>query len=68
DADGTFSLSFGKKAFSQFNLEAEPDIFLKIYYFTDGRFSEIGKVTPEVFEKTTTREKKMILDLGTVEV
>jgi len=66
DKNGEFSLNFGKKTFSDFGLEAEPDIYFKVYEFENAEFKEIGRVMPEVFEKTTTIGKKTILEFGVV--
>ncbi len=66
DKDGHFSLAFGKKVFSDFGLETEPYIYFKVYYFEKGRFVELGKIMPEVFEKVETREKKVLLEFGTI--
>ncbi len=68
DKDGHFTLSFGKKAFSDFGIESEPDIYFKVFFFQAGRFVEIGKTMPEIYEKTETQEKKTILDFGVVTV
>ncbi len=66
DKDGKFSLSFGKKTFSDFGIEAEPDIYFRVYYWKDGKFDVLGKITPKNVEKTITKEKKTIYDFGTV--
>ena len=66
DKDGNFTLSFGKKTFSDFGLEDEPDIYFKVFAWKNERFMEIGKTMPEVFEKIETAEKKIILDFGIV--
>jgi hypothetical protein len=66
--EGNFSLAFGKKVFSDFGLEAEPDIYLKIFSWENGRFVEIAKVMPEVFEKTETKEGKILIEFGVVSI
>jgi hypothetical protein len=66
DENGNFTLSFGKKTFSDFGLESEPDIYLKIFFWENGRFHEMGKVMPEIFEKSETREEKKIIEFGVV--
>lgn len=68
DKDGNFTLSFGKKAFSDFGMEAEPDIYLKIFYFKDGHFHPMGKTTPPIFEKSETIEKKIIYEFGVINI
>lgn len=66
--DGYFSLSFGKKTFSDFGIEAEPDIYFKVFSWQGNHFIEIGKTMPEVFEKTETGDDKIILEFGVVTV
>ena len=66
DENGIFTLSFGKKTFSDFGLEDEPDIYFKVFAWKDERFVEIGKTMPQVFEKIETAEGKIILDFGIV--
>jgi len=68
DKKGDFSLSFGKKVFSDFGLESEPDIYLKVYTWDGERFIQIGEVIPEIFEKTETKEQKIILEFGIVKI
>lgn len=68
DEDGNFTLSFGKKAFSDFGLESEPDIYLKVFFFKDGQFHPLGKATPQIFEKSETIEKKTIYEFGVVTI
>lgn len=68
DKSGNFSLSFGKKTFSDFGLEAEPDIYFKIFFWKDGRFDELGRVMPEVRKKSETSEGKIIIEFDTVEL
>lgn len=68
DQDGEFSVSFGKRAFSDFNMEAEPEVYFKIYTWKDSGFFPIGSVTPEVFEKVETKEGKVVLEFGVVEI
>ncbi|MCK4761745.1 MAG: hypothetical protein KAW12_06050 [Candidatus Aminicenantes bacterium] len=68
DKDGGFSLSFGKKTFSDFGLEAEPDIYLKISFWRDGLFHELTRVTPEVRKKSETSGDKIIMEFGVIEV
>jgi hypothetical protein len=65
---GNFTLSFGKKVFSDFGLEAEPDVYLKVYRWEEHRFVEIGQSMPQVFEKTETKEKKIVLEFGVVTI
>ncbi|MCP5106523.1 MAG: hypothetical protein GY950_24275, partial [bacterium] len=64
--DGSFALAFGKKTFSDFGLEAEPDIYFKVFCWETGMFAQIGKIMPEVFEKTETKEKKTLLEFGVI--
>lgn len=68
DKEGNFSLAFGKKVFSDFGLEAEPDIYFKIFAWENGRFVEIARIMPEVFEKTETKEKKILIEFGVVTI
>ncbi len=66
--DGEFTLSFGKRTFSDFNMEAEPDVYFKVFTWRDSKFYPIGSVTPEVLEKVTTREGKIVFEFGVVEL
>jgi hypothetical protein len=66
DKNGDFTLSFGKKTFSDFGLEAEPDIYFKVFFWKDSRFNELGQTMPEVFEKSETKEGKIIIEFGVV--
>lgn len=66
DKDGKFTLEFGKKVFSDFGLEAEPDVYLKIFRWNKDRFEEKTEVTPEVFEKTETQGGHIIMEYGTI--
>ena len=68
DEDGEFSLSFGKRTFSDFGMEAEPDIYLKVFTWRDNNFYAIDKVTPVVSEKVEAKEGKTILEFGVVEI
>lgn len=68
DEEGKFELAFGKATFSDFGLEAEPDIYLKIFYWKDGRFHDLARVMPEIYEKSETREGKKIIEFGVIEV
>ncbi len=68
DKSGNFALAFGKKTFSDFGMESEPDIYFKIYAWEAGRFGQIARVMPEVFEKTETKEEKIILEFGVVTI
>lgn len=68
DENGGFTLSFGKKTFSDFGLESEPDIYFKIFFWKEGRFHEMGRVMPEIFEKSETIEKKTIIEFGVVAI
>lgn len=68
DKNGNFSLSFGKKTFSDFGMEAEPDIYLKIFAWKDGRFHEIKKIVPKVHTKSITSESKVIFEFDVIEV
>jgi hypothetical protein len=68
DKDGHFSLAFGKKTFSDFGLEAEPDIYFKVFRWDGERFIEMGKTMPEVFERTETQGDKIIYEFGVVTV
>ncbi|UCH97743.1 MAG: hypothetical protein JSV88_13070 [Candidatus Aminicenantes bacterium] len=68
DKKGNFTLSFGKKTFSDFGLEAEPDIYFKVYQWQGNRFVEIGKTMPEVFEKTETIGNKILYEFGIVTI
>ncbi len=66
--EGHFSLAFGKKTFSDFGLEAEPDIYFKVFRWDGERFLEMGKTMPDVFERTETDEDKIIYEFGIVTV
>lgn len=68
DKDGNFTLAFGKKTFSDFGIEAEPDIYFKIFTWENNRFAQIARIMPEVFEKTEIREEKTIIRFGVVTV
>ncbi|MCX6582457.1 MAG: hypothetical protein NT166_19980 [Candidatus Aminicenantes bacterium] len=68
DKDGNFSLAFGKRVFSDFGLEAEPDIYLKIYAWETEKFIQIGKCTPPVFEKMETKEGYKIFEFGVIAI
>jgi hypothetical protein len=68
DENGEFTLSFGKRTFSDFGLESEPDIYFKIFFWKDGRFHEMGRVMPEIFEKSETIENKKIIEFGVVTI
>lgn len=73
DNDGNFTLSFGKKTFSDFGLEAEPDIYFKVFRWQEERFEEIGRTMPKVFEKTEitdpeSKEKKILFEFGVVTI
>jgi hypothetical protein len=73
DKNGNFTLSFGKKTFSDFGLEAEPDIYLKVYAWQDKQFVEIGKTMPKVFEKSElkapdSQDEKILIEFGVVTI
>lgn len=73
DMKGNFTLSFGKKTFSDFGLEAEPDIYFKIFKWEGERFVEIVKIIPKIFEKSEitdpdTKEKKILIEFGVVTI
>jgi hypothetical protein len=68
DKDGNFNLAFGKKTFSDFGLEAEPDIYFKIFAWEHNRFAQIARVMPDIFEKTETREENLIIRYGVITV
>lgn len=68
NSEGIFALSFGKKTFSDFNMEAEPDIYFKVFAWDGTLFVPIGKVTPRLFEKKITEENHIIYDFGVVVV
>ena len=68
DKDGNFSLAFGKKTFSDFGMETEPDIYFKIFFWDKDKFTQLARVMPEVFEKSETREKNILLEFGVVSV
>lgn len=68
DKDGCFSLSFGKRVFSDFGMEAEPDIYFKVFAWDNEKFTEIGRIMPEVFEKTVTQEGYKIYDFGVITI
>jgi hypothetical protein len=73
DMKGNFTLSFGKKTFSDFGLEAEPDIYFRVFQWQGERFVEIGKTMPKVFEKSEiidpdTKEKKILIEFGVVTI
>lgn len=66
--EGEFTLSFGKQTFSDFGLEAEPDVYLKVFYWKDNGFHRLDQVMPELYEKSHIKENKTILDFGIVEI
>ena len=73
DKKGNFTLSFGKKTFSDFGLEAEPDIYFRVFQWQEERFVEIGRTMPRVFEKSEvknpeTKEKKILIEFGVVTI
>lgn len=68
DADGRFSLSFGKKTFSDFGLEAEPDIYFKVFSWSGERFEFMDKTMPKLYERTETSENKVIYEFGVVKI
>ena len=65
---GNFTLSIGKKVFSDFGLEAEPDVYFKVYRWEEEGFVEIGQTMPQVFEKTETKENKVVLEFGVITI
>jgi hypothetical protein len=68
DKEGRFSLAFGKKTFSDFGLEAEPDIYFKVFSWDNERFLEIGKIMPSVHERIETEGKKIIYEFGVINI
>jgi hypothetical protein len=73
DIKGNFTLSFGKKTFSDFGLEAEPDIYFRVFQWQDERFVEIGRTMPKIFEKSEitdpdSKEKKILIEFGVVTI
>ena len=68
DKNGNFTLSFGKKTFSDFGLEAEPDIYFKIFFWKENGFHESSRVMPEVRKKSETSEGKIIYGFDVIEV
>lgn len=68
DKEGKFSLAFGKKTFSDFGMESEPDIYFRIYYWKDGKFNVLTKITPPVYEKIVTKEKHTVYDFGIITI
>jgi len=66
DKNGCFSLAFGKKVFSDFGMESEPDIYFKIFVWQENQFVEIGHIMPQVYERSETTEKKRLLEYGVV--
>ncbi len=68
DKDGVFVLAFGKKTFSDFGMEAEPDIYFKIFFWKAGQFHELKKIMPEFHEKSETSQGKFIFEFGVIEV
>ena len=66
DGKGGFTLSFGKKTFSDFGMELEPDIYFKVYDFIEGKFHKHSQIMPEVREKTETIEGKIIFEFGVI--
>jgi hypothetical protein len=68
DDQGYFSLLFGKKTFSDFGIENEPDIYFKIYRWEGALFKEIKKVMPKVTEKVETGDKKIIYNFGVMPI
>jgi hypothetical protein len=65
---GEFTLAFGKKTFSDFGLEAEPDIYFKIFSWNGERFLELAKTMPPVHERVETDEDKIIYEFGVVNI
>jgi hypothetical protein len=73
DKNGNFTLSFGKKTFSDFGLEAEPDIYFRVFQWQEERFVEIGRTMPRVFEKSEikdleSKETKILIEFGVVTI
>lgn len=68
DKSGRFSLAFGKKTFSDFGLEAEPDIYFKVFRWTGERFDFMDQTMPELFERTETASEKIIYEFGVVKI
>ena len=73
DKKGNFTLAFGKKTFSDFGLEAEPDIYFKVFEWQEERFVEIGRTMPRVFEKSEikeseTKKTKILIEFGVVTI
>jgi len=66
--NGEFSLSFGQETFSHLKLEANPDVFFKVFEWRDQHFVPIGEVTPEIHEKVEVPGGKKILEFGVVEL
>lgn len=68
DRDGAFSLAFGKKVFSDFGLDAEPDVYIKLFRWKNDLFEKITEITPLVHEKISTADGHNIIDFGVVSV
>jgi hypothetical protein len=73
DKKSNFTLSFGKKTFSDFGLEAEPDIYFRVFQWQEERFVEIGRTMPRVYEKSEikdseTKETKILIEFGVVTI
>jgi len=66
DKNGFFSLAFGKKTFSDSGLESEPDIYFKLFTWKESHFIKLTEIMPEVFEKTETAGKKVLIDFGVI--
>jgi len=56
------------ETFSDFGLESEPDIYLKIYVWRDNYFHQIDKVTPKIVNKIETDDKNIIYEFGVVAI
>jgi hypothetical protein len=68
DEKGTFSMLFGKQVFSDFGLEALPDIYFKIFEWKKDQFVEKARLMPKPHEISETSQNKHLLEFGIIEV
>jgi len=67
NAEGEFTLAFGKKVFSDSGLETEPDIYFRVYYWENGNFHELGRIMPDVFQKTEAGNH-VVIEFGVISI
>lgn len=68
DAGGCFVLTFSKKAFSDFGLEAMPDIYFRIHTWVDTEFGPAVEIEPKPYKISHFTDKKVLMEFGAVEV